>query len=224
MFESLRPIMPAMIAAVVLVGTVAGGVVQRQYDSRTTDKQALERAAGLLNRQLPDQVGNWRLLAKQELSPEVVKMLRCPAHLNRVYVHDQTGDRITVAVIVGPAGPVSVHTPEICYSSRDFAIQAPRTVTKITDKTEAEHTLWSLRLNSNDPLGPKLQVFYGWSQGANWEAVKDPRFKYSANELLYKIQLARPVTGEVPGFDPDQDFLLEFLSQLRTRLLSADPA
>ena len=131
MLNSLRPIMPALIAAVVLVGTVAGGVVQRRYDSRTTDKQTLERAAALLNRQLPDRVGNWHLLAKQELSPEVVKMLRCPAHLNRVYVHDQTGDRITVAVIVGPAGPVSVHTPEICYSSRDFAIQAPRTVTKI---------------------------------------------------------------------------------------------
>lgn len=223
MLESLRPIIPALICGLVLCGTVAGGIVQRQYDSRTTDQQDLERAAALLNRQLPEQVGNWRLLAKQELAPAVVKILCCPAHINRVYINDQTGDKITVAVLVGPGGPISVHTPEICYSSRDYTIQK-RTVAKITDKSKTEHDLWSLRLNSNNQLSPNLQVFYAWSKGTRWEATNGPRYKYSANGLLYKIQLARPITNEVPGFDPDQDFLVEFISQLRPRLLSADPA
>ena len=47
-------------------------------------------------------------------------------------------------MIAGPAGPISVHTPEICYSSRAYSIQEPRVQTAVSDKNGRTHSFWSV--------------------------------------------------------------------------------
>src|SRR5687767_6261065 len=133
MMTKWEPGLSVLICAVVLTGIVAGGVVQRRFDVGPSGGESLQLAADALSRPLPARAGSWVLLTESKLGPEVVKMLRCPAYINRVYAHEQTGDRITVAVLVGPAGPIAVHTPEICYSSHDYKQASLRQMRTITD-------------------------------------------------------------------------------------------
>jgi hypothetical protein len=148
-------------------------------------------------------------------------MLQCPAHLSGVYEHRQTGDVLTLAVIVGPPGPVAVHTPEVCYSSREYTITDERQRVSVKGP-HGDHTFWGLPLRANSLDASALRVLYGWSSGTIWEAADHPRFGYSGLPYLYKLQLAVTDQGkDATDFDPALDFVAEFLVQLQPRLVEA---
>lgn len=211
-----------LCSSLVLAGTVAAGWVQGQLTNRWGPRPDAQLAAEQLQIPLPDRVGNWRLELERQFQPEVVRVLQCPAHISRVYVHDQTGDVATIAVIVGPPGPVAVHTPEICYSSRDYTITGERKATPLADADGREHALWDLSLKANDLSAASLRVLYGWSTGTSWEAAQHPRFGYGGLPHLYKLQLAVTAHPDAASeFDPARDFLTNFVAQLQPRLVPA---
>lgn len=210
-----------VVMLLVLCGTVAGGLLQRRLSGGGGAAiESMSTAASSLEKPLPNRVGNWRQLPSPPMQEDVLKMLRCPAHISRAYVHDLTGDRVSVAVLLGPPGPIAVHTPEICFSSQDFTITSERVVARV-----AKDEFWDVKFRFNGPTPSDVRVLYGWSKGTGWQASKDPRFEYSHLPYLYKIQLSGPVASDdSTDFDPCADFLTHFLSQLQPQLLAADSA
>ena len=209
--------------ALLLVSTLGVGVLHGRLSGRWGLVQTGQLAAEELSAALPAEVGNWRLRHEDQLSPEVVKVLQCPAHISRVYENQQTGDVATVAVLLGPPGPISVHTPEVCYSSRDFTISGERRAVEIATDSGASHTFWELPLKTNSVHAAPLRVLYAWSAGPHWEAANYPRFWYGSLTHLYKLQVA--VTSSRPGgsteYDAGRDFLEGFIDQLQPRLVKA---
>jgi hypothetical protein len=124
---------------------------------------------------------------------------------------------------LGPPGPISVHTPEICYSSRDFKIGGERRAVTIAARDGTNHRLWELPLKTNNVHAMPLRVFYAWNAGAQWEAAEYPRFGYSGLSHLYKLQIAVTTAGQTKSsdFDAGRDFLEGFLDQLQSRLVEA---
>jgi uncharacterized protein DUF3485 len=219
----MQPRIPVFGFALILVGTIWIGWIHGQLTDRWGTRPNVNEAATRLRQPIPKEIGAWRLLQETQFQPEIVEMLQCPAHINCVYEHQQSGDIATVAVIVGPPGPVAVHTPEICYSSRDFAIQGERRAISVKDTDQQTHSLWELSLKSRMPSGDALRVVYAWSPGGNWEASSHPRFAYGGLPYLYKLQVS-VTTNDKSGpseFDPCQDFLGNFLSQLQSHLVGA---
>src|SRR5262245_47209036 len=110
MHSAARPSWKFLLSVgVVLFGTLWGGWLQgRMVNQRGNTNELLTIAAKQLREPLRDQQGNWRLVNESAFSEDVVRMLQCPAHVNRTYMHQQTGDVVTVTVIVGPPGPISV--------------------------------------------------------------------------------------------------------------------
>src|SRR5690349_16564380 len=102
-----------LACGLMLVGTLGGGWFQGRISNRWGEGQSLRQAADQLRKPLPARIGNWRLVAEQQVGEDVVQMLQCPAHIWRTYTNEQTGDTINVAVTIGPPGPISVHTPEV---------------------------------------------------------------------------------------------------------------
>jgi hypothetical protein len=209
--------------AVLFVSTLGVGVLHGRMSGRWGLVATGQTAADEMSAALPVEVGNWRLRHEDQLSPEVVKVLQCPAHISRVYENQQTGDVATVAVLLGPPGPISVHTPEICYSSRDFTISGDRRAVKITTPDGTSHSMWELPLKTNSVHANSLRVLYGWSSGSHWAAANYPRFWYGSLTHLYKLQVA--VTAARPNgsneFDAGRDFLEGFIVQLQPRLVKA---
>ena len=61
-----------------------------------------------------------------QMSTAVIEMLQCAGYISRVYVNQLTGENVRVALLLGPPGPIAVHTPEICFSAQDYRQEESR--------------------------------------------------------------------------------------------------
>jgi hypothetical protein len=212
---------------VLAFATVVSGFYVGRAAGRFGANPSAVAAQQLLSSPLPNRAGNWLMRKEKVLDPEVLKLMQCSAYSLRVYEHLQTGDRVTIAVLLGPPGPISVHTPEICYSSRDFTVHKSRTKISVEDSRGIGHEFWDVLLESHTSANISQRVLYAWSTGGSWEASNSPRFAYAGAPYLYKLQLAAGSRRTASGsdFDPSQDFLKSFLAQCESRLkASALPA
>jgi hypothetical protein len=201
------------VGTVLLAATAVVGVVHGNLTNRWGEQPDMFAAAELLE-ELPESIEGWNLLRSSPLDERVKEMLQCSGSISRVYENATTGERIYVVVLLGPSGPIAVHTPEICYSSKDYRITAARQRWSLNEQEE----FWDLRLKANDISGSPLRVLYGWTNDRHWHATQYPRFAFGGRPLLYKIQLAGPVPVD-QGRDACQDFLTAFLPVLRERLV-----
>ncbi|MEX2176841.1 MAG: exosortase-associated EpsI family protein [Pirellulaceae bacterium] len=205
-----------------LAGTLGAGWFHGQMSNRWGVQPDSDLAAHRLRQPLPDRVGHWRLKREVELEEAALRVLQCPAYISRVYEHEQTGDVISVAVLMGPPGPISVHTPEICYSANDYTLGGERERLDLEDKQGSQHSFWQVNMKSNGADGGKLRVLYGWTTGTQWLAAKHPRYGYGGVPHLYKLQLATASTGQSSDeFDASKDFLANFLVPLRHQLVES---
>lgn len=198
--------------------TLVSGLLHGHMTQRWGQDSLLLAAAAHLQ-QFPIEVPGWRLQDTMELPPEALEMLQCPAYLQRLYVHEATGQAVNLAVLVGPAGPMSVHTPEICYPSRDYAILQARERVNVPVGDGQTDQFWALTLGSPGVHGGRVRVYYGWHAGAGWQAPEQPRFSLAGRPFLYKLQLAATLPREdTAARDPCAEFLDSFLPQFHQHL------
>lgn len=236
--QSGRRVVPVAVAAAAL--TVVSGVVYGHLSGRWREVSELADVGARLE-EFPEAFGDWRMTRSIELSENVADTLQCAGYINGAYVNEITGQVVNVAVLVGPPGPMSVHTPEICFSSKQYdmceerrrmlvssekSMPAKRGVprSEIPDADRGE-SLWSVGFRTRDVHARPLHVYYGWNDGRGWEAAENPRFGFATAAYLYKAQVA--VMGEVGGaggeYEPGKQFLDEFLPELQGYLVS-DPS
>ena len=120
-----------------------------------------------------------------------------------------------MVLLVGPAGPTSVHTPDVCYRSQDYIQEAPREAVGIKARAEdggQGGSFWMLPLRPNQLEAKRLRSYYAWSDGERWEATENPRLTFGGKSLLYKLQLAAPAPSD-PSEDLGRLFLQSFLAK-----------
>lgn len=196
--------------AAVLTLTLTSGLVHGYLDARWTAGADIEATAAKLPA-MPEQVGPWVRVSDHELDASAQRLLRCDGYLNRQYWNPTTGDRISIAILFGPRGPIAVHTPEICYSSAGMQPVGERVAETIESEGE-EDQLWHLQFSPADAPAANLDVWYGWSDGGAWVAGKYPRFWLT--DRLFKIQLAGAAVSSGSEL-PCRDFLTHFLPAFR---------
>lgn len=204
-----------LVAIILTVGlTFASGILQGRMSRRWGAEVVLAEAGTRLG-QLPNQFGEWKLKENQPLGEYAERVLECSGYVNRVYVRETTGESVTVAVIVGPAGPISVHTPDICYSSRDHVALGNRQRASVADRSEDQ--FWKIRFETTGLHKDQLEVYYAWNSGTGWNASDEPRLSFAGQPYLYKLQLATylpPATSAdetTARRDVAQEFLAQFL-------------
>lgn len=192
--------------------TLSAGVLYGQYSQRWGPPADLTAAATHLA-SLPHQIGNWKLAEESPMQKSTQEMLQCAGYVNRSYINQQTGQTVNLAIIVGPAGPTAVHTPEICYSSRAYDVQGDRQKIVLESSPSAKNSFWSVDFTTKNPLADGLRVYYAWNQGDAWQASASPRYEFAAAPMLYKLQLAGPIgrSKNEKASDPGREFLEELL-------------
>jgi len=101
-------IAPALTALVVILGT---GYVYGVSTFRWTASKELQSAADKLGR-VPLNVGDW-VGKDSPLDPRQAKIGQISASVSRHYVNSKTGQAVTILLVSGRPGPISVHTPEV---------------------------------------------------------------------------------------------------------------
>jgi len=211
-----RPIASPLQRFLLLIGvgvivTIVTGAVYGRLTQRWGPVPDLVAAARHLQ-SLPSQIGDWQIVSEDPIDEHILEILSCAGHIHRKYVNRKSGETVDIAIIVGPSGPISVHTPEICYSSRAYTIQEPRALVPIADPKGRLHSFWSLAFRTNNALADQLRVYYAWSADGTWTAAESPRFEFAGKRALYKLQMS---TLAAPSLsNEEQDACRKFLSAL----------
>lgn len=202
--------------------TILSGVLRGMVDQRWGMNEAAVEAAVRVEA-LPEQLGKWKAAPivdadgnrVDKLDDEAKKMLRCVGNTVRNYVHEDTGESVSLVFMVGPAGPLAIHTPEVCYGSANFTTAEPRQQRLIKSVNDGEHPFSVITFEENRVGKRLLRVYYAWNTGGEWRAPNTPRTSFAGVPMLYKLQLATNSIDESTNMDAAEKFLIENLSTLK---------
>ncbi len=194
--------------------TVLSGVLRGMVDQRWGLGESAQ-AAAIRVEGLPEELGKWKATHVEELDDEAKNMLRCVGNTVRNYVHQDTKQSVSVVFMVGPAGPLAIHTPEVCYGSANFTTAEQRQQKKIKDVNGDEHPFSVITFEENKMGKRLLRVYYAWNKGGEWVAPDTPRTSFAGVPMLYKIQLATNSIDDSTNMDAAEKFLMENLSVLK---------
>ena len=203
-----------------LAMTLLAGVLQGNLSNRWGSSPDMQVAAARLS-DLPDHFGDWQLQSVEPFDPRVEEILQCAGHIHCKYVNTKNpAETVSVTIILGPSGPTAVHTPEICYSSRDYKTLVTPQRVAIAGSDGQQHEFWAMTFQRNDRSAATLRTYYAWTTGGSWSAPKSARFAYAGQPMLYKIQLAShvPANSSSKAIDPCRRFLEAFLPVANTIL------
>jgi hypothetical protein len=208
-----------MIAIALLVGS---GVVHGLWTDRWFNPAEVEAAAAKLDR-IPMKLGDWDG-KDMPMSDSDKEMGGANRYVMRRYKNRTTGIVVNMLILCGRPGPVSVHTPDVCYAGDGYeALSDPQRQKVPTDGGGPEVQV--LR----QTFGKGLQytrVFWSWRGGSKWEVSKSPRIEFAHYRALYKVYVARRMKqkDESPDEDPCIGFLETLMRELEEKVFEKKPA
>src|SRR5947209_1965401 len=114
----------ALAVLTVFLAVAATGTVHGVWANRWSSPEALQRATARMA-EVPMTLGDWDGQAG-ELDARQLAVADVSGHLLRRYVNRRNGAVVTVLLLCGRPGPVSVHRPEVCYGGAGYELAAPR--------------------------------------------------------------------------------------------------
>src|SRR5262245_10682764 len=108
--------LPILLAAGLLA---LDGYVYGLWTNRWQTSQAIPAAVARLD-QVPMAFGDWQGENLEPLSAREVEQAGFEGYISRVYKNRRTGSALNVLLACGRAGPMSVHTPDVCYRGRGY--------------------------------------------------------------------------------------------------------
>lgn len=212
---------PALILTTLgVVGmTLIPGILDGQRRFRWgTDSELVELASRLED--FPKQIGEWRCASDTLIDKSANSQLQPITYINRVYVNDASQMQASVFILLGPTGPTAVHTPDICFSSRDFSILQKRQIVSVDPANLSPSKCYETRFQSRDASGTYLKSWYAWTIDGNWQAPDNPRYFFSGSRFLFKIQVVVHYP-DVESMEDDKimdQFLAEIEKSLRIKV------
>ncbi len=197
-------------AATAVLAVITAGIVHGFWTDRWQLAEAVADAVARLD-DVPRAVGDWQggpLETAPTNDPGI------PGQLYLRYVNRKTGDAVSIALVCGRVGPVSIHTPDVCYKASGYAVarHAPFEV-KFGNELARFYTTEAAKEHAADPT--RLRIFWSWYAGGRWEVSDNPRFDFARLPVLFKFYAIREVTPGTPlEADPCVDFLRQFLPEL----------
>jgi hypothetical protein len=196
---------------------VASGLVHGFWTDRWQAPPETQEAALRLDR-LPLELGDWRGQS-EEVKPGQAGQ-GVAGCIQRSYVNDKTGAIVVLALVCGRPGPVSIHSPEVCYVASGYSFGS-RSRVRVSDGEPAQELWTADALRTNATEEKRERLFWGWNGGQGWSAADDPRIQFARRPVLHKIYVKRElVDNERPREEPCQEFLRVLLPVLDQTLFA----
>lgn len=197
----MKRILPVAVAVVLLLCT---GLVHGLWTERWGSSHELRDAAARVQ-SVPLEIAGW-LGEPIAADAEAFDKAGSQGHWSRTY---RLGNEksVTVILMCGRAGRMSVHTPEVCYRGIGYAMTggaAPYSVEGSEFRTA--------RFVREQGAASELRILWSWKSAGKWQAPGNPRWHFRGEPYLYKLYLVREVTGTNAPLSADP--AIEFLGQL----------
>jgi hypothetical protein len=198
------------------------GVVHGLWTNRWSAAAAVEAAARRVP-QLPTRIGDWDG-EELELGSRERQMAGGAAYLRRRYVNARTGATAAIYLVCGRPGPVSVHTPDVCYSDSGLDVVGEPTPhpVQLDGAAPAEFNRIEVRGREGKAATVRQEVLWSWAAGGKWQTPRSPRLAFARYPVLYKLYVIRPLPAEAGPAGDDagaDDFIRVLLPEVETCLL-----
>ena len=211
----LRPLHIA-ISFAVLIGT---GFLTGRWSQRETAAPE-HRAAAMTLSDIPMTLGVWQGQAIEGESSRAP--VKTTSSITRRYYNRSSDRTVSLLLVCGRPGPVSVHPPEVCYSGAGYEQAATAVKCTIEPASGSQlGELWMARFQKPASIAPEqLRIYWAWNATGVWQASENPRLEFAGFPLLYKLYVVSEVRpgDEKRQEDPCIEFLRPLLPELKNRL------
>lgn len=198
------------------------GLVRGLWTDRWAPGAAASAAAVKLER-LPMTIGEWQggPIDNEAAQRDVSKVA---GHVMRRYENRVNGNACSLFLACGRPGPLSVHTPEVCYNGAGYELAAPPVKCPVEGASPARPSeFWAAAFAKQESAIPlELRVFWAWNALGAWQAPENPRLAFVRVPVLYKLYVIReaaPGDGRLED-DSCKDFLRRLLPELEKVILA----
>jgi len=160
--------------------------------------------------QVPAAVGDWEgaVLADYKAPPGY------HGSLARRYQNRRTGEAVTILLMCGPPGLVSVHTPDVCYGASGYEVEKPVRESVPLEGADAATFYASNLVKSKSAERTSLRIYWAWNAAGAWTVADNPRLTFAGRQTLFKLYVLREANEARPApQDPCVQFLRAFLPE-----------
>ncbi|MBX6312417.1 MAG: exosortase-associated EpsI family protein [Isosphaeraceae bacterium] len=205
-------ILPVVAALLVVI---LSGVGHGLWTDRWQRSDGLAVAVAQLE-QVAMTLGDWEGRANH-LDQEVLEKAGFAGYVSRRYVNRRDGRVVSILLACGRPGPLSVHTPELCYPGAGYQpVTLPTRFHLPSPPRPAEFLVAGFR-NAESFAAPQLRIFWSWGTAGIWRAPDNPRWAFAASPVLYKLYVIHE-TADANGRPEDDATSLAFLRRLLPEL------
>jgi exosortase len=198
---------------------IACGLVHGGWTERWTPSPIVAEAASRLNH-VSLSVGKWK--GVREGIGDASRMGGIADYFFASYVNQQSGREVSVFLVAGRPGPVSIHTPDACYGAAGYSVSPPTRYSPEATGARPAPEFWTAEVSKNR-LAERIRqtVFWSWHAGGNWVAPDNPRLLFAFKPFLYKLYLIFEASGqkELTSQEACGEFMRDFLPELDRALL-----
>lgn len=182
-----KPILP-IVMFLLLIG---GGVVDGFITNRWTPSDELQRATEALQN-VPVTIGEWEGV-NDEIDERTMRVAAATGAIKRIFTNRETNDWISVTVMCGPHGPISLHPPTVCFVGAGWELAGDAETADIPFKQDSTCEFWQAEFARTERLQQQTIVTnWGWNNGSGWKASDNPRFEYAGSPYLFKLYFTSP--------------------------------
>jgi Protein of unknown function (DUF3485) len=215
----------ALVCAV-LVGSGALRAWQ-DYRIRRDLKRGLDSPVSL--KSLPMEFGPWKG-EDTPLDPLIARGTGADQVVTRRYTNQNTGVRVEVILLFGPAREMYIHTPELCYPKAGYTQAAGPEEVKIQTGPGRDAPFRELVYSKGEGGLTTLQeVVYSWRYNGKWTPNVGVQKHFERISGMYKVHVARGITEQelksrprgaagVAADDPCRVFLDQLLPQFEAKV------
>lgn len=179
------------VAGVMMLGAgFAHGVVTNRWSPVDIHTDAASKLDNL-----PTQIGDWES-RDEELNAEAVRIAELTGYVHRQYVNHRTNQHVSLLLMCGRPGPISVHPPTACFRGAGYQ-QIGKTIQKTINPNESSrHVFRSADFDMPESLKPDHpRIYWAWSNDGNWQSPGNPRTHFAGAQILYKLYVTTTVSA-----------------------------
>jgi hypothetical protein len=178
---------------------LAAGALHGSFTGRWHTSAELENAVARLDA-VPLELGNWRCGERQVLDEAELRHGGIKGHFYGRY-KNKLGEVVSLLIVCGRPGPISVHTPDICYGGAGFKAVTDPIQKDLSPDRGGSLSVWAIQFRAPATMASKdIEVSWVWTGGDGWKAPKSPRWTFAAYPALYKLYAVR----EMPATTTDK--------------------
>jgi hypothetical protein len=194
----------------------ANGYLHGVWTNRWEQPIELINAIGNMKR-IPMTMGSWEGQDKS-LGEGAAEAGGFQSYCLRTYVEQSTKKEISMLLMCGRPGPVSVHPPDVCYRAAGYVLQG--STNKVVE-SKAEFMQGNF-VKKDVAFPTQLRICWAWAGDGAWVAPVEPRITFARYASLYKLYLVQEMTqaGEKADLKAYNDFLEELMPALDKALFA----